>query len=78
MPVATKTDELIDQLYQIKGKAEIVNGEIVHMSPTGGMPGEAGVGIVVSLRNYARRTGQGRAVPDNVAFIVNLPHRRSF
>ena len=33
---------------------------------------------VVSLRNYARRTGQGRAIPDNVAFIVNLPRRRSF
>ncbi len=24
------------------------------------------------------RTGQGRAIPDNVAFIVNLPRRRSF
>lgn len=80
MATATKekVDELIEQLYQVKGKAEIVNGRVVIMSPTGGMPGEAGVGIIVSLRNYARRTGQGRAVPDNVAFIVNLPGRRSF
>lgn len=80
MTVVTKdkTDELIKQLYQIEGKAEIVNGEIVLMSPTGGMPGEASVGIVVSLRSYARRMGQGRAVPDNVAFVVNLPRRRSF
>ncbi len=81
MSVAVKenaTDELIEQLYQIDGKAEIVNGEILRMSPTGGMPGEAGVGIVASLRSYARRIGSGRAVPDNVAFIVNLPNRKSF
>lgn len=81
MSVATRenaVDELVERLYRIDGKAEIVNGRIVTMSPTGGMPGEAGVGIVASLRSYARRTGSGRAVPDNVAFIVNLPNRRSF
>ena len=81
MSVATKenaVDELVEQLYQIDGKAEIVNGRIVLMSPTGGIPGEAGGGVFASLRSYARRTGIGRAVPDNVAFIVNLPNRRSF
>ncbi len=31
----------IDDLYRVPGKAEIVNGEIVHMSPTGFEPGYA-------------------------------------
>ncbi len=47
------------------------------MSPTGGMPGNAGFEIAASLRQHARRTGQGRAVPDNVGFRVDLPHRES-
>lgn len=32
----------IEDLYRAKGKAEIVDGEIVLMSPTGGLPGIAG------------------------------------
>ena len=71
-------ERLVDELYQIEGKAEIVNGEIVLMSPTGGLPGEAALSIVLSLREYAKRNRRGRAVPDNVAFLVNLPRRRSF
>ena len=78
MPVATKTDELIEQLYQIDGKAEIVNGEIVSMSPTGGIPGEAADEIYSALRTHARRIRQGRAIGDNKAFVVNLSGRRSF
>ncbi len=48
------------------------------MSPTGGIPGNAGFEIAASLRQHARRTNLGRAVPDNVGFRVDLPHRESF
>ena len=58
--------------------AEIVNGELVLMSPTGAAPGYAGDEIFASLRGYARRVGSGRAVGDNKAFVVNLPYRKSF
>lgn len=68
----------IEDLYQIKEKAELVNGEIVLMPPTGDDPGYAGDEVFVSLREYARRTGTGRAVSDNKGFHVNLPHRKSF
>ncbi|HEY0072603.1 MAG TPA: Uma2 family endonuclease [Abditibacteriaceae bacterium] len=80
MATATKekVDELIEQLYQIEGKAEIVNGRVVLMSPTGGLPGAAADEIYSSLRDHARRTRQGRAVGDNKAFVVNLLRRRSF
>lgn len=68
----------IEDLYRIDGKAEIVDGEIVHMSPTGAAPSYAAFEITVSLREYARRTKKGLAVPDNAAFHVNLPNRKSF
>jgi Uma2 family endonuclease len=71
-------DAAIDRLYRVSKKAEIVNGEIICMPPTGDAPGYASLEIVVSLREYARQTGRGRAVGDNVGFIVNLPHRWSF
>lgn len=80
MSVAVKDalDELVEQLYQIDGKAEIVNGEIVLMSPIGGLPGEAIGTIYATLRQEAKNTGTGRAIPDNVAFRVRLANRGSF
>jgi Uma2 family endonuclease len=68
----------VEDLYKTAGKAELVNGELVLMPPTGELPGYAGDEIFVSLRAYARRIGQGRAVGDNKGFLVNLPHRQSF
>lgn len=68
----------IEDLYKIKEKAELVNGEIVLMPPTGEDLGYAGDEVFVSLRDYARHTGTGRAVSDNKGFHVNLPNRKSF
>jgi Uma2 family endonuclease len=76
--MATRTEATIDDLYRIKEKAELVNGEIVIMSPTGALPGRASSEIYISLRAYERSTGKGHAIPDNVAFVVDLPHRKSF
>src|SRR5579884_353740 len=78
MPMAIKMPATIEDLYQIDGKAELVNGEILLMPPTGGAPSSAALAIVVSLHHYARRTNSGRAVQDNAAFVVNLPNRKSF
>ncbi len=78
--MSPRTRATIDDLYGVpeNGKAELVNGEIVRMAPTGGIPGRSGGEIYVSLRDYERRTGRGYAFPDNVGFIVDLPHRGSF
>ena len=56
--MATKTSATLEDLYRVPehGKAELVNGELVRMSPTGGIPGYAAAEIFVSLRAYARRT----------------------
>jgi Uma2 family endonuclease len=71
------TERLISELYRVDGKAEIVDGRIVHMSPTGDMPSNAGGRIYASLLAFAS-AGSGRAYPDNIAYIVPLPHRKSF
>jgi len=76
--IKTRKPATIEDLYKIEGKAEIVNGEIVLMPPTGGNPGYAGDESYDSLRDYAKSTGKGRAVSDNKAFRVNLPNRKSF
>jgi Uma2 family endonuclease len=76
--MGTKTKATIEDLYRAHGKAELVDGEVRPMSPTGAAPGKAALEITVSLRSYARATGRGRAVGDNAAFRVNLPHRQSF
>ncbi|MEO6723859.1 MAG: Uma2 family endonuclease [Blastocatellia bacterium] len=68
----------IEDLYKIDGKAEIVNGRIVRMPPTGDDPGYAGDRVFISLDNYAEQTGAGRAVSDNKGFHVKLPNRKAF
>lgn len=73
------TERLIAELYKVEGKAEIVDGRIVLMSPTGFEPGNAGGVIYINLRMYIKRTKiGGAALPDNVGFLTDLPHRKSF
>ncbi|HSE16897.1 MAG TPA: Uma2 family endonuclease [Pyrinomonadaceae bacterium] len=76
--MSTKVEATIEDLYKVEGKAELVNGEIVEMSPTGRLPHYAAMEIMISLRSYAKRTRTGYAIGDNVGFVVNLPHRKSF
>jgi Uma2 family endonuclease len=76
--MSTKTEATIEDLYKVDGKAELVNGEIVLMSPTGKMPSYAARAIVLSLYEYEKRTGSGQAVTDGAGFVVNIPGRKSF
>jgi Uma2 family endonuclease len=78
--MATRREATIEDLYRVpeNGKAEIVDGELVIMSPGGGLHGYAAGAIYASLFEYGRRTRRGVALPDNVGFIVHLPNRRSF
>lgn len=71
-------EALVQELYRVDGKAEIVHGRLVRMDAAGGLHGYAAGVIYASLLEYARRTRSGIALPDNVGFLVRLPHRRSF
>ena len=76
--MSTKTRATIEDLYKVEGKAELVNGEIVEMPPAEDEPSIAGGEVFVSLREYARRLGAGKAYPDGTGFHVHLPHREAF
>jgi Uma2 family endonuclease len=73
-------EELIDDLYRLPDhmKAEIINGAIVPMSPTGGKPSRISGLIFASLLAYEKGHGQGIALPNNAGFLVDLPNRGSF
>ncbi len=71
-------EDLSEKFYRIKGKAEIVNGEIVELMSTGDESSSAAFNIAVSLKLYQQKIGFGRSYTDNVGFLVNLPHRKSF
>jgi Uma2 family endonuclease len=68
----------IDDLYRIRGKAELVRGQIVLMPPFGGMVGQAVARIILSLHNYASRAKRGHAGTSTLGFVVDLPNRKSF
>lgn len=76
--MAIKWSATLDDLRLVEGKAELVGGEIVHMTPSGGRHGYATVEVVASLREHVRRTRRGYAIGDNIAFCVDLPNRKSF
>src|ERR1041384_4429053 len=76
--MSTKVEATIEDLYKVEGKAELVNGEIILMYLTGSRANYAGGEIFSSLREYSRRRKFGRVVTDNAAFVVDLPHRKSF
>jgi len=78
--MTTKARATIEDLYKVpdNGKAEIINGELILMSPTGSRPGRAAVKIVMSLGGHEEERGGGYAFGDNVGFRVNLPDRDSF
>ena len=76
--MSIKTRATIEDLYKVEGKAELVNGEIVHMPPSGDDPGFASLRVASRLMTYVEQTKRGRAYGDGTGFRVNLPHRESF
>lgn len=78
--MSTKVNATVEDLYHLpeNGKAEIVNGELRLMPPTGDLPNRAGGSLYISLRQFEPRVAMGRAYTDNMGYRVNLPHRKFF
>ena len=67
----------IDDLRRTKLKAEIVNGEMLVIGPSGGGPAIATGNIVFSLHLHKKRRGGGCVYTSRLAYLVDLPHRQS-
>lgn len=76
--VVSQSKATVADLYQVKGKAELIHGKVVQFMPTGGIPNIAAGNIVFSLKQYERTHGGGHVLTDNAAFLVDLPNRESF
>jgi Uma2 family endonuclease len=77
--MSTRIEATVEDLYHLPHdlRAEIVDGEIITMSPTGDLPSSAGGAVFARLRQIQRTAG-GRAYTDNAGFLVDLPNRKSF
>jgi Uma2 family endonuclease len=67
------TRATIDDLYRVDGKAELIDGRIVEIMPSGDIPGTTASEIFARLREHAKRTGSGRAYADGVGFTLPAP-----
>jgi len=78
--MSTKTQATIEDLYHVPedGKAEIIDGELVLMSPTGFLPSRAASIVYMSLFRHESKAKDGLAIADNAGFVVDLPNRKSF
>lgn len=78
--MVTKTYATVEDLYNAPddGKYELVDGRLVHMSPTGFRPVRIAGRIFNALCDYEEATGNGMAIGDNLGFIVRQPRQRSF
>lgn len=72
------TRATVEDLYKVRQKAELVDGQIRIMEGTGDWPSRTGGTIYASLRAYERATRTGFAYTDNAVFLVDLPNRQSF
>ncbi len=71
MPGArAKTVATIEDLYRVDGKAELIDGRIVPLMPTGRRPNRIAFRIAKSLDDHAEATQQGEAYTDNMGFAV--------
>ncbi|MBA3947348.1 MAG: Uma2 family endonuclease [Herpetosiphonaceae bacterium] len=77
--MTTRVPATIDDLYEVPdhGKAELIDGEVITMSPTGFRPGRAAARILASLLQFEQQIPHGYALGDNVGFVIDLPNRKS-
>lgn len=67
--IPTRRATLAD-LARVPGKAELINGSIVHLMSTGHRPNRIAARIFVRLNAHALSTSRGVAYTDNMGFAV--------
>ena len=67
----------LEDLARVSGKAELVAGRIVTFQPDVFLVGYAADAIRSSLHEYGKRTRSGYALGGKVAFVIDLPRRKT-
>lgn len=75
--MATVWQASVADLYRVEGKAGLVGGELRMMSPASGKHARAALAISASVRQVEKSL-RGFAFCENVGYLADLPHRRSF
>jgi Uma2 family endonuclease len=65
----------IDDLYRVEGKAELIDGRIVHFMSSGIQPAEVALTIALYLREFAKLSGHGKGVGDGLGYAIRPPLR---
>ena len=66
----------LEDLFAVEGKAELVDGELILMSPSGSAHNKAARNIALRLTQYEWENGGGHAYVDGIGFIAST--RRTF
>lgn len=63
----------LEDLLDVDGRAELIDGEIVAVTPTGHRPNRSARRITVSLDAYETAHGGGCAVGEGTGFVLRTP-----
>jgi Uma2 family endonuclease len=68
----------LEDLWEFEGRAELIDGRIVEMSPKNYQCGDAARGIRASLHAYRREHGGGHDISEGIGFILETPRSQYF
>lgn len=68
----------LEDLWDIEGRVELIDGEIVPVSPAGQRPVRAAARIWRSLDDYEALHGGGYAVSEGASFVLRTPRNQLF
>ena len=63
----------LEDLWEVEGRVELIDGEIVPVSPAGQRPVRAAARIWRSLDDYEALHGGGYAVSEGASFVLHTP-----
>jgi Uma2 family endonuclease len=63
----------LDDLAQVHGRAELINGRIVHLMPSGVLHARVSRRVLRALDDRAAASGAGEAFGDNLAYAFRPP-----
>jgi Uma2 family endonuclease len=72
MATVEQTRATLEDLYGVRGRAELIGGRIVRYMATGHKPNRAAGRIFRSLDDYADHVGRGEAYTDSIGFAIPI------